>query len=243
MLPEDRGHNDAVVSKRQVSWSEAWRIIASRFPPINLFERVSDNPAVWDALIELEQLTNPRLRDEIGEINLVPPERRVSGPNASWVMAPFTHINILGSRFSDGTYGVYYAAQHLETAIRETVHHFARFALDSNDPPRREDMRVLLGSINCDLHDVIALDDATKSAVLNPNSYAISRSFGREQRDGGSDGLVYPSVRHQGGNCIAVFWPDVVSIPIQERHLKYEWDGKKVGRYFDFKTGTWISLD
>jgi hypothetical protein len=25
----------------------------------------------------------------------------------------------------------------------------------------------------------------------------------------------------------------VVGIPIQERHLQYEWDGAKVGRYFD----------
>ena len=125
----------------RVRWREAWRIIASRYPPIALFERVSDNPAVWDVLIELEQATNPRVRDEAGEIALVPPERRVTGPNASWVMAPFTHINRHGSRFSDGSYGVYYAARSLQTAIKETGYHFARFASDSNDPPRREDMR------------------------------------------------------------------------------------------------------
>ncbi|MDF2974654.1 MAG: hypothetical protein K0R61_5104, partial [Microvirga sp.] len=43
--------------------AQAWRVIASRYPPIDLFERVSTNPAVWDALIELEQLVNPRARD------------------------------------------------------------------------------------------------------------------------------------------------------------------------------------
>jgi hypothetical protein len=99
----------------RVRWREAWRIIASRYPPIALFERLSDNPAVWDVLTELEQATNPRLRDEAGEIALVPPERRVTGPNASWVMAPFTHVNRNGSRFSDGSYGVYYAARTLLT--------------------------------------------------------------------------------------------------------------------------------
>ena len=77
---------------------------------------MTDNPAVWETLIELEQLTNPRVRNETGNINLVPPERRVSGNNASYVMAPFTHVNPRGSRFSDGTYGVYYAAERLETA-------------------------------------------------------------------------------------------------------------------------------
>src|SRR5580692_6245264 len=158
MPPAAPGPKTAMATRRVV-WPQAWRVIATRFPPINLFERVSTDPRVWDVLIELEQLTNPRVRDEVGAIHLVPPARRVSGPNASWVMAPFTHINVLGSRFSDGTYGVYYAAQHLETAVRETVHHFARFAADSDDPPRREDMRVLLGSVNQALDDISTLGD------------------------------------------------------------------------------------
>lgn len=228
--------------KRRVAWDQTWRIIASRYPPINLFERVSDDPAVWDALIELEQLTNPRLRDEVGEIHLVPAERRVAGPNASWVMAPFTHVNVLGSRFSNGTYGVYYAAHDLETAIRETTYHFARFATDSNDPPRREDMRVLLGSIDRELHDVNTLVEDRRSGILDKDSYALSRPFASDLRGTGSDGLLYPSVRHEGGHCFAAFWPNVIAVPIQERHLEYEWDGKKVGRYFDFKLEEWFRL-
>jgi hypothetical protein len=123
------------------------------------------------------------LRDEVGEIRLVPPARRAAGPNASWVMAPFTHVNVLGSRFSDGTYGIYYAARHLETAIRETIHHFARFAPDANDPPRREDMRVLLGSIDRDLHDVSTLDDTVRVTILDKDFYTVSRLFGRDRRD------------------------------------------------------------
>ena len=107
-----------------VDWPQAWRVIASRYPPINLFERLTADPAVWDALMALEQLTNPRVRDEVGDIALVPPEERVSGPGASYVMAAFTHVNPKGSRFSDGSFGVYYAAAALETAIAETVFHF-----------------------------------------------------------------------------------------------------------------------
>jgi RES domain-containing protein len=225
----------------RVRWREAWRIIASRYPPIALFERVSDNPAVWDVLTELEQATNPRLRDEAGEIALVPPERRVTGPNASWVMAPFTHVNRNGSRFSDGSYGVYYAARTLLTAIKETGYHFARFAADSNDPPRREDMRVLLGSVSATLHDVSKLDEKLKARILNPQSYAHSRSFAAALRDDSSDGIVYPSVRDDGGACIAAFWPDVVGLPMQERHLQYEWDGKRFSRWFDYKEERWVS--
>jgi hypothetical protein len=224
---------------RKLEWAKAWRIIGTRYPPIDLFERVSPNPGVWEALIEAEQLANPRVRDELGEITLVPPERRVSGPNATWVMAPFTHINPNGSRFSDGSYGMYYAAAALETAISETAYHFARIAADSNDPPRREPMRVLLGTAACTLHDVATLPEAQRRAYLDPNSYVASRLLGARLREAGSDGLYYPSVRHKGGQCIGVFWPNVVGIPIQERHLQYDWDGKQVTRYFDYSSDEW----
>jgi hypothetical protein len=226
-----------------VRWPQAWRIIASRYPPIDLFERVSDNPAVWDVLIELEQATNPRVRDETGEIVLVPAERRVAGTGASWVMAPFTHVNRQGSRFSDGSYGVYYAASTLRTAIHETGYHFARFAADAQDPPRREDMRVLLGSIECDLHDVASLEEAVRKPLLDPISYSHSRPFASELREAGSNGLVYPSVRDSGGACVAAFWPNVVGIPMQERHLQYEWDGERFLRYFDYSLETWVPAD
>jgi hypothetical protein len=223
-------------------WPQAWRIIASRYPPIHLFERVSENPAVWDALIALESATNPRLRDEIGEISMVPPERRISGPNASWVMASFTHINPRGSRFSYGTWGVYYAANRIETAIAETVYHFGQFAGDARDPPRREDMRVQVAAIANMFHDVETLPRAKRAAVLDPDSYDASRALARTLREAGSNGLSYPSVRDADGRCIAAFWPDVVGIPIQERHLQYEWDGEKVGRYFDYEHEAWVSL-
>lgn len=115
MQPERHGPD---LNTCEVDWKHAWRIIATRFPPIDLFERVSADPAVWEALMDLEQATNPRVRDDIGEIALVPPHRRVGGPNASWVMAPFTHVNPRGSRFSPGNFGVYYCADSLKTGSR-----------------------------------------------------------------------------------------------------------------------------
>ena len=141
----------------------------------------------------------------MGEIALVPPEQRVSGPNATWVMAPFTHVNPKGSRFSDGSYGVYYAAAALETAIFETAYNFARISEDSEDPPRREPMRVLLGAAACTVHDVTSLPDDERRACLDSNSYTASRRLGARLREGGSDGLYYPSVRHKDGRCIAVY--------------------------------------
>lgn len=241
MQPERPGHDPPATTA--VRWPHAWRIIASRFPPIALFERVSADPAVQNALIALEAATNPRVRNEIGNISLVPAEKRVFGNNASWVMAPFTHVNVTGSRFSDGSFGVYYAADQMLTAIRETAFHFAKFATQSKDPPRREDMRVLLGAVDSQFESVDSLSERARREILDPNSYSESRRFALARRCIECNGVSYPSVRHNGGRCIAAFWPNAVGIPIQERHLKYEFDGTRVTRYFDFKTEQWAVLD
>ena len=227
---------------RRIDWPQAWRIIASRYPPVQLFERLTPDPAVWDALFALEQLTNPRVRDEVGEIALVPPDQRVSGPGASYVMASFTHLNPRGSRFSDGSFGVYYAASELETAIAETIFHFAEFARDSGDPMRTEDMRVLVGGVAAEFDDVAALAEPRRSQILDPSSYATSRAYARDLRDAGANGVVYPSVRRAGGECIGAFRPRAVGLPRQERHLKYHWNGDRVDRYFDYLRDAWVDL-
>ncbi len=81
-----------------------------------------------DELYFIESLTNDRLRDEVGDITLVPAEDRIIGPGSSPVMAAFTHISPdCSNRFSDGSYGIYYAAKTLATAIEESKHHRANF--------------------------------------------------------------------------------------------------------------------
>jgi hypothetical protein len=43
----------------------------------------------------------------IGNLDLVPVDRRVGGNGASYLMAPFTHVSTdRPSRFTDGSYGV-----------------------------------------------------------------------------------------------------------------------------------------
>ena len=227
---------------RPIDWPQAWRIIASRYPPILLFERLTPDPAVWEALIALEQLTNPRIRDEVGEIALVPPDQRVSGPGASYVMASFTHLNPKGSRFSDGSFGVYYAASELATAIAETIFHFEGFARDSGDPMRMEDMRVLVGAVAAEFEDVAAAPEPRRSQILDPSSYAASRAYARVLREAGANGVVYPSVRRGGGECIGAFRPRAVGLPRPERHLKYHWNGDRVDRYFDYQLDAWVDL-
>jgi hypothetical protein len=227
----------------RVDWSTATRVIASKYPPIDLYERVSSDPAVWDALIAAEMLTNPRVRDHLGSIHLVPIEERASGPGASYVMAPFTHLNPKGGRFSDATHGAYYAAGDLPTAVAETGYHFARFAADSADGPRYEEMRVIVGCIDAQLHDVERLDVADRRRLLDPIDYTSSQAFALALREVGSTGVHYPSVRRAGGKCVAVFRPSAVGIPVQTKHLKYHWDGTAMRRYFDYERDAWIEME
>ena len=227
---------------RRITWTTATRIIASRFPPGHLYERVSPDPGIWDALIAAEALVSPRVRDEVGEIHLVPVEERVSGPGATWVMAPFVYRNPKGSRFSDGSYGVYYAAGDFATAVAEAAHHFARFAADSDDGVRYEDMRVLVGRVNTELHDLEGVPEADRRPLLDPDSYAASQAFAAALRVSPTNGIHYPSVRRPEGRCVAAFRPKAVGIPKQTKHLQYHWDGSAVRRYYDYGTETWIAI-
>jgi hypothetical protein len=220
--------------RRRVQWPQTYRIIRSIYPPIDLFEDIAD-PRDWEALVSVEAKTNPRVRHEVGELGKVPAHRRVAGPGASYVMAPFVHCSPLRpGRFTDGSYGIYYAGDSEEVAIAETIHHHERFmAATQEDAGWTSDFRVLIGSVDSDLDDVNAVPGA-----LDPNDYAPSQSEGRLLRTAGSDGLTWNSVRMPGGSCIGAFWPDVVSIPKQGRHYSYHWNGSRVNFVRQYDTGT-----
>lgn len=123
-----------------LTWQPSHRLIASRFPTVGLFDDVAA-PEDLDVVFAIEALTNPRIRQEMGELSLVAPSDRVVGPGASLIMAAFTHLNPVGSRFSQGGYGVYYAARHIETAIAEVSHHRAEFLRRTNEAELDIDLR------------------------------------------------------------------------------------------------------
>jgi hypothetical protein len=215
----------------RVRWQPSWRIVPSRFPPIAIFERVAD-PADLDAVIAIESLTNERLRDEIGEIGLVKPADRISGPGSSAIMAAFTHPNPDGSRFADGSYGVYYAARELDTAIAETCYHRERFMRATREPRMELDMRVYVADLKASLHDLRGRG-AQYPGVYRREDYSAGRALGLRLRKAGADGIVYDSVRRDGGECAAVFRPRVLANCRQERHLCYVWNGDKIAYVYE----------
>jgi len=217
-----------------VAWTPGYRIIPSRFPPIGLFEKVTD-PADLEAVFQVEAMTNDRLREEAGELALVPPEDRISGPGTTPIMAAFTHPNPDGDRFTDGSFGAFYVARALETAIEETKYHRAAFLQATDEPAQEIDMRVYAVDLAADLHDIRALR-AGRPDLYDPDSYAASQRFAGQVRDAGADGIVYCSVRHDGGECAAVFRPRLLSNCRQERHLCYVWDGGAIRTVYEKKS-------
>jgi len=214
-----------------IRWRPSWRIVPSRFPPIQLFERVAD-PADLEAVAAIESLTNPRLREEIGELSLVPSEDRVSGPGTSAIMAAFTHLNPEGSRFTDGLFGVFYAAADMETAIAETKYHRERFLRATKQGRMEIDMRVYLTDIDADLHDIRG-KQAEHALVYHNDNYAAGQQLARTLRNAASGGIVYSSVRRTGGECVAVFRPRLLSNCRQGQHLCYMWDGSQIAAIYE----------
>lgn len=215
--------------QRRVRWRSAVRIIPSRFPPVDLFERIADT-ADFDALYEVESRTNPRLRDEVGEISLVPREERVFGPGSSYVMASFTHLNPLGGRFNDATFGAFYAARERATAVAETAYHRAKFLAATREPAIELDMRVLEAAIDARLHD---LRGAALPRIRAPEDYSAGQQLARRLRAGRSGGVVYDSVRRAGGHCVALFRPRLVAECRQAEHLVYAWDGERIAEVYE----------
>nr|WP_199562492.1 RES family NAD+ phosphorylase [Pelagibacterium lacus] len=216
----------------RVAWPRACRVIRSIHPPIDLFEDIAD-PRDWEALASAESKTNPRLWDKLGRLDLVPPARRVSGPGASWLMAPFVHVSHdRPGRFTAGGYGVYSAGDSEEVALREVAHHHGRaMAVSAQAPGWTSQFRVLVNSIDLDLHDVRDLEDCH-----HPDDYGPAQRLGRSLREAGSNGVLYRSVRAPGGQCVGIFWPDLLPIPAQADHYDFHWDGQTVDRIRNART-------
>jgi hypothetical protein len=209
---------------RRLRWQPAYRIVPTRYPTVYLFDRVADVDD-FDALYALESLTNERIRDEVGHVDLVPAQDRMVGPGSGPIMAAFTHLNPEGSRFSDGSFGVFYAAHDKDTAVTETQYHHARFLAATRQAPMQLPMRLYTVRISAQVHDLRPLDP-DGSGVHALDSYAASQALGRQLRQQGSAGVVYRSVRHPGGECVGLFKPKGASQCMHAAHLLYVWNGQ-----------------
>lgn len=211
----------------------AYRLIPSKYPPKSLFDDVADH-AEFEVLFSIQALTNPRIRNELGSLNRVPPQERPYGiRGCNYALGPFVHINPAGSRFSNGDFGVYYAADEVQTAIAETRYHqqnyFGNIVGLKYD---RLSMRCLKTLFSASLRDIRAQDFAPFAWHHN-HDYSASQQLGQQLKANLEQGVVYCSVRQRGKICYALFTPSVIEDVIQAAHYEYIWDGEKIQVAFE----------
>ena len=196
--------------------SPAWRLIPSRFPPIQAFEAVA-TPDDLAAVMELEGWTNDRLVAE--RIARLPQDQWVYGTqNASIVMASFLHAAPSGSRFNGPELGAWYAANALTTGVAEVAHHLRREAVARG---RREERRTFR-CYSCHLAGRDYLDIRgqmqRRAELYDSASYSASQVFGDAVRTSGKSGIVYDSLRHRGGTNVVAFRPRQITEVTQADH-------------------------
>lgn len=206
------------------------RLIPSKFPPVSFFDW-SNSAEELEQIALLEGLTNERIQAEYGRINLIAKEDWVGEQGSTPLMAAFTHIGF-SSRFSDGSYGVYYAASSLETAIKETVFHRERFYSASNEKTCSITMREYIAKIKKPLVDIRS-NEYEDFLNPDPNFYNKSQGFGKQIHSEKYWGLMYQSTRNKNGLCMAIFRPTALTIPIQGCHLRYIWDGSCISEVYE----------
>jgi hypothetical protein len=143
---------------------------------------------------------------------------------SSVVMAAFCHPRPGGSRFSDGTRGAWYAARTLETALEESIYHRTEELREVGAFETRMQMRVYLADFNARFHDIRA-PRRPWAPLYHPRDYASSQQFGTGLVKAGASGIVYRSVRHQGGECVACFRPRLVNNVRTGGHYEFQWRG------------------
>lgn len=200
------------------------RLVSSKFPTIDLFDDVADADE-FAVLFELQRLTNPRIQAEVGALGLIDLEEIPFGiTGCSYAVAPFTHVNPDGSRFSDGSFGVLYIAEHMSTAVQEVRYHQQRY-LEQVEGLAFD--RLVFRGLRCEfeetLEDITQLDP--EHPIYSPTNYQVSQALGAQRREEGSRGLAYGSVRDSGAVCWALFTPEGVSRMVQQAHYEMIWDG------------------
>jgi len=202
------------------------RLVPSKHTPggDSVLSAIADDDEHLRAIFELDAATNDRLLAEHQRLPDLGLEELVFGvPYATVVNAAFAHPHPLGSRFSGPHRGAWYAAFDLLTSQAEVAFHksvqlaeVGRF----DDTVTYDDY---LADFSASFHDLRRARGFR--ACLDPNSYVESQALAESLLDADSLGVVYPSVRHNTGTCVACFRPTIVGNVRRDRTYRFTWKG------------------
>jgi hypothetical protein len=207
-----------------VAWNPSYRIISSKYPMVSVYDRITD-ARNFQAILELEALTNPRVREEAGDYRKIRAEDAIAGAGSTPIMASFAYSG--SSRFCDGSYGVYYAAHEEDTAIAESRYWTEAFLRATNEPSIDVDKRMYVATITGNYDDIRG--KSKRNVLYDPDSYIDSQAYARRLYEKNQvDGVVYNSVRQEGGQCVCAFRPRLISVCRIAKYLQFRWDGQRI---------------
>jgi RES domain len=195
----------------RLSQDDTHRLIPSKNVEESVLTRLTSDPDDLGSLFQLEAATNERLQGEAGLLPGIGVRELVFGLSYSHIVnAAFTHAHPLGSRFNGPERGAWYAAFALETSAIEVAFHKSQELQEINWKEKEIFVYVdFVADFRGEFHDI--REDPRFVKCLDPNSYAASQQLVRELLEAGAAGIVYPSVRHKAGTCIACFRPALVN--------------------------------
>ncbi|WP_313170551.1 RES domain-containing protein [Massilia oculi] len=206
--------------------NDTCRLIPSRFADVedSVLAPLAEGDDVLRDLFDLDNATNDRLRGESGLLPGIGVDELVFGvPNFRIINAAFTYARPEGSRFNDGDRGAWYCGFDAETSLAEVIFHKT---VEYAEIDRFDDSvtyQCLLADFSASFHDVRGI--AAYEDYLDPGSYVASQALANELLEGGSMGVIYPSVRHPGGTCLACFRPALVGNVRKAQTYRLTWAG------------------
>lgn len=201
------------------------RNIVSLHESEDLFDDLTNDPAEWRLAQRVEDDVKPPLYRSATPIIDRPFE------DAAWFNAiawPFRHWQ--ASRFSDGSHGVWYGSDTVETTVHETAYHWIHGLLRDAGYEREAvvaERKVYSVACNAALLDFRRIT-ADYPGLLRPTEYAFPQSVGARIHREGHPGLLIQSVRHPDGENVAVFNPGVLSNPRLNCQLTYRLEGNRI---------------
>jgi hypothetical protein len=181
-----------------------------------------------DDLASLEGVTNRRQRAQASGLPELAPQDLVYGrAGALFINAAFTHTQPGGNRFNADRRGAWYGGFTAETALAEVGCHLTRELEAIGRLENTTDYAELLADFIGPFHDLRGADRAHEPCLhADPAiGYPAGQALARELRAGGSNGIIYPSVRHAAGTCLAAFRPDLVQNLREGGIWRLEWQG------------------
>ncbi|WP_426177718.1 RES family NAD+ phosphorylase [Massilia sp. TWR1-2-2] len=202
------------------------RLIPSRFADVedSVLAPLADDDGMLRDLFDLDNATNERLRGEYGGLPGIGVDELVFGvPNFRIINAAYTYPRPEGSRFNDGERGAWYCAFEPETALAEITFHKTVEYMEIDRFDDSVTYQTMLADFTSTFHDLRGQRGFSKA--LASDSYVASQQLAANLLEAGSMGVIFPSVRRDGGTNLACFRPALVGNVRKGGAYRLTWAG------------------